>query len=180
VARPNCGPAAGKTLAHSPRGRLYVNKRSVYGCLQGKRPVRFGGEGGCPESAHLGPFALAGTVAAYALRTCGVDTAAAQVVVRRLSDGHQLSAHHVIDVSPGPESLQSVGSIVVRSSGDVGWIGSSTSIAAHRSLIEVLAWSGGAVRRLDRGSDIRSGSLRLAGPKLTWQHGRTRRFATLG
>jgi hypothetical protein len=176
-----CGDPAGRTLAHSRLARVYVAGHGVYGCVSGtKRVVRLGSDGACPGSGHLGPVAVSGKVAAYASRTCGVDTASTLVIVRRLSDGRLMSSRRATDVSTGPESLQSVGSIVVRSSGAVAWIGSSDSIATHRSITEVLEQPGGSVRRLDRGSEIHPGSLTLRGSKLTWEHGRMRRSAPLG
>jgi hypothetical protein len=175
-----CGPAGGTTLARSRQGRVYRLKHDVYGCVTGDpRPVRLGHAGSCPGSAQLGPVTVAGEVTAYASRTCGVDTSSAQVVVRRLSDGRLLSSNSATDGSPGVESFESVGSIVVRSGGAVGWIGSSSSIATHRSITEVLEQSGGTVRRLDRGSGIRSASLTLRGSTMRWVHGAARRSATL-
>jgi hypothetical protein len=176
-----CGPAAGSTLAQSAQARVYVRNQSVYGCANGgERQLRLGSDGLCPRSGHLGPVVVAGKVAAYASRTCGVDTASTQVIVRRLSDGAQLSSQSATESSPGAESFQSVGSIVVRSDGAAAWIGTSSSIASHRSITEVLERLGGSVRRLDQGSTIRSGSLTLRGSKLSWKHGQTRRSATLG
>lgn len=177
----SCGPAGATTLARSPLARIYVQRHSVYGCVSGaSRQVRLGGDGACPGSEHLGPLAVAGEVVAYASRTCGVDTASTQVIVRRLSDGRGLSSDSATELPSGPESFQSVGSIVVRASGAVAWIGASSSIATHRSVTEVLERSGRAVRRLDHGPAIRSGSLSLHGSKLSWEHGGARRAATLG
>ncbi|MGI8711612.1 MAG: hypothetical protein ACR2NR_00180 [Solirubrobacteraceae bacterium] len=175
-----CGDPAGMTLAHSGLGRVYVVGHWAYGCVDGaERLVRLGSDGVCPGFAHFGPVAVTGEVAAYASRTCGVDTAITVVIVRRLSDGRVISSDSATDVSTGPESFQSVGSIVVRSGGAVAWIGSSDSIATHHRLTEVLEHSGGSVRRLDQGSAIQAGSLRLRGSTLTWQHGLTRRSAAL-
>jgi hypothetical protein len=182
AARVNCGPAAGRTLAHGARARVYALGSWIYGCARGGgRPVRLSRAGPCPGSAQLGPFALAGAVAAYASRTCGVDTATSQVVVRRLSGGGALlSSNPALDTSSGVESFESVGSIVVRSDGAVAWIGSSSSVATHQSITEVLAYSGGALRRLDQGPSIRDASLALHGSILTWEDGAARQSAPLG
>ena len=175
-----CGSPAGRTLAHSARGRVYVLGQTVYGCVAAAgafcASVR---EGPCPRSAQLGPFALAGGVAAYALRTCGVDTASAVVIVRRLADGRVLSTQPATEGVTGPESFQAVGSIVVRADGAVAWIGSSQSIATHRSVTEVLERSAGRLRRLGQGSAIRPRSLTLRGAVLSWRDGARRRTALL-
>jgi hypothetical protein len=181
LAENTCGPAGDTTLAHGARARVYVQNHSVYGCVsRGGRQVRLGSDALCPRSGHLGPVAVAGELAAYAVRSCGVDTASTQVIVRRLSDGARLSSRNATEGSTGVESFQSVGSVVVLSDGAVAWIGTSSSIVSHRSITEVLEQSGDRVRRLDQGSGIRPGSLTLHGPKLTWKHGGQRRSATLG
>jgi hypothetical protein len=101
------------------------------------------------------------------------------VIVRRLSDGHVLHSRSATESVPGAESFQSVGSIVVRGDGAVAWIGSSESIATHRSITQVLEQAGGTVRRLDQGSTIHPGSLTLRGSTLRWRDGRGRRSASL-
>jgi hypothetical protein len=176
-----CGPAHARTLAHSSQGRVYVQGGSVYGCATGSsHPVRLGGTGACPGSAHIGPVAVAGRKVAYASRTCGVDTSSSVVIVRRLSDGALLSSDSATMGPASPESFQSVGSVVVRSSGAVGWIGSADSILTHRNVIQVFERSGGSVRMLDQGPGIGNGSLKLSGSKLSWAHDGARRSASLG
>jgi hypothetical protein len=175
-----CGDPSGRTLAHTRLGRVYVVGDSVFGCATGgARPVRLGSNVVSPGSAQLGPLALAGKIAAYGSRTLGVDTSSAEVIVRRLSDGRVLSVLEATDRQTGPESIESVGSIAVRSDGAVAWIGSSQSIVAHRRIIEVLELAGGSVRRLDQGSGIHARSLSLSGARLTWTHGSVRRSAML-
>lgn len=160
---------------------MYSRGRSVYGCVSGGgKPVRLGRIGLCRGGASsVGPVAVAGQVAAYAVRFCGVDTSNSQVIVRRLSDGRQLSAHNAVTRPTGPESFQSVGSLVVSRGGHPAWIGSSSSIVLHHKAIQVLAASGGGVRQLDSGGGIDAGSLRLLGSTLTWQDSGKQRSATL-
>ena len=182
AASAKCGPASSRTLAHSSQGRVYVQTKTVYGCaVGGSRPVRLGGTGPCPgASNNVGLVAVAGKKAAYTVRTCGVDTSSTLVIVRRLSDGRLLSSHAATEGSPAPESFESVGSIVVNSSGAVAWIGSVDSIATHHTKIQVLEQSGGSVRTLDQGSSIKLASLKLNGSKLSWEHGGSRQSASLG
>jgi hypothetical protein len=175
-----CGPAARHTVAHSSQARVYVSGSSLYGCANGgHRPIRLGSTGGCLGGTSVGPTAVAGRLVAYAARRCGVDTSSSQVVVRRLTDGHQLSSHNAMRGSIGPESQQSVGSIVVTGGGKVAWIASSFSIGTHRHSNQVIAVSGRTVKVIDSGAGIVAGSLQLHNGTLSWMRDGARRTAAL-
>jgi hypothetical protein len=180
VGAARCGPAGGRTLAADAGARVYSLQGSVYGCAnRSSRLYRLGGAGNCISARHVGPVIVAGTFAAYGLTSCGVDLGTTQVIVRRLSDGRQLVDDGANSLPLGPESYQSVGSLVVRADGDVAWIAVGSSIVTHRRVIEVHEQDRTGDHLLDTGAGVRPGSLRLRGDKLTWRHGHALRSATL-
>jgi len=175
-----CGPGNATTLASSPQARVYTLHQVVFGCSVARgRSFRLGHGTRSIRESRAGPVAIAGDLAAYGLARFGVDTVMADVVVRRLTDGAVLKDLPATK-RPGPQSFQSVGSVVVKTDGAVAWIGSQTSIIARgRGGIEVHAASGSSDVVLDAGSGIDPGSLRLNGSKLTWRRGGVTRHATL-
>ena len=180
AATARCGPAGAHTLAAGSSARVYATGPTIYGCsARTGRVTRLGTSGPCNAAQHVGPFAIAGQLAAYGLETCGVDTGSSQVVVRRLSDGKVLLSEPAITGSLGPESFSSVTSVVVTTGGAVGWIGSGSSIVRHSEVIEVHSADQHAQRLLDSGASIDGSSLRLHGSRLSWRHGGTTRSAKL-
>jgi hypothetical protein len=175
----HCGPAAARTLAASSQARVYTRSRIVYGCAAGGRSFILGRAGLCVSANRVGPVAVAGRLAAYAIERCGVDTSSATVVVRRLSDGRSLFAHAGSSLPPGPESFESVGSIAVSGGGGAAWIASLSSIVSHQRHTQVLERAGARTRVLATGSDIASGSLRRKGNRVTWRQGGSTRAAAL-
>jgi hypothetical protein len=171
-----CGPAGGRTLAASSVARVYEQGGVVSGCSSRTgRTVRLGQTRTCLGKPRVGMVAVAGELAAYATETCGVDTGAGSLSLRRLSDGRGLGTYQAVSPPVGPESYRSIVSVVLRRSGSVAWIGEASSVISHRSQFEVQAASAGAVRVLDRGPGIAPRSLRLHGERLTWRdRGRTR------
>jgi hypothetical protein len=175
-----CGGAAATTIAADRSARIFRQGRTVYGCAGlGGRSYRLGSTGFCNGSDRIGPIALAGVAAAYGIERCGVDTGTTQVVVRRLNDGKLLHSDSATSRAPGPESFQSVGSIVVKANGAVAWIGQSHSIVGHRALLEVRRIDRHGAAELDHGAGIAVGSLRLHGSRLSWTHAHRGRSATL-
>jgi hypothetical protein len=180
TAAAHCGPAAAKTLARSAQARIYTRAGTVYGCAAGSpHPVRLGSTGRCPGGSAVGVVTAAGRLAAYSVRSCGVDTSSAQVIVRRLTDGHQLSSHAAYSGPVAPESFQSVGSVVATPGGKVAWIVSSSSILAHRRNTEVVAAAGGATHVLASGTGIAPASLQLHSGTLSWTSDWARHTAAL-
>jgi hypothetical protein len=176
-----CGPAGvgARTLASDALARVYAVGQAVYGCAAGGgRSIRLGDTARSLKEGRAGPIAVAGTVAAYGFTRFGVDTATTEVMVRRLTDGATLSELPASQVV-GPESFQSVGSIVVKPGGAVAWIGSDTSILGHRTRDEVHAARGSSDSLLDSGPGIVPGSLRLDGSALSWRDGGVTRHAAL-
>lgn len=177
---PACGPAAARTLAQVLAARVYEAQGQVYGCARGStRRYQLGSATNCLRSARVRPVALAGSVAAYGLERCGVDTGSAAVLVKRLSTGRQLRSLPATSGRPAPESYQQVASLVVRADGAVAWIGAGSSIIRHSQTIEVHRADGRGTAELDAGPGIGPTSLRLHGRKLTWRHGGAMRTATL-
>lgn len=178
-----CGPSSAHTLVSGSRARVYSQGGSVYGCAAGGTvDVKLGGAIICLGIAgRAGPaIALAGTLVAYSLERCGVDTGSSSILIRRLTDGRLRYRQSAWTLGIGPESYVTVGSIVVNRAGNVAWIASAASIIRHGHGIEVAENSGAGVRRLDSGTGIVTGSLRLRGSRLTWLHGRATRSAKLG
>lgn len=175
----NCAPAGVHLIAAGSHAEVYSRSRSVYGCATGGGRYKLGGSGLCVNSHVVEAVAITGRIAAYALSSCGVDMSNTQVIVRRLTDGHQLSSAPAVVRISGPESVQSVSAIVVSPRGRAAWIGTSHSILSHRQTTEVVAQTSGGVRLLDSGKGIASSSLRLTGSKLTWTDASGSRSATL-
>jgi hypothetical protein len=176
----HCGPAGARTMAASTVARVFEQGGVVSGCSSKTgRTVRLGQTRTCLGKPRVGVVAVAGELAAYATQTCGVDTGAASVVVRRLSDGRQLGSFEAVSPPIRPESYRSVVSVVLRPDGSVAWIGQASSIISHRTELQVQAVSAGVQRQLDRGTGIGPRSLRLHGTRLTWSDAGRTRSATL-
>jgi len=175
-----CGSAGGHTLAADRIARVYSLGGAVYGCRRGTHhSYRLGAASRSIREGRVGPVALAGAIAAYGLASFGVDTGSSQVVVRRLSDGHQLKALATVTRPLGPESYVSVGSVVVRSDGAVAWIGVGASIIRHGRDVEVHRDDSRGGRLLDASTAVDPGSLRLTRSTLRWTHGSARHTADL-
>jgi hypothetical protein len=124
---------------------------------------------------RVDPVMVVGRLAAYGLESCGVDTASAEVVVRRLADGKILLSASATAHVLGPESFQMVRSIVAKPDGAVAWISGASSILAHRATVEVHRADAQGQTLLDSGAAIAPGSLRLHGSTVTWSdRGKTR------
>jgi hypothetical protein len=174
-----CGPAVAQTLGASGAARVYVQSGAVYGCAAGsRRRYLLGHASVCINSDRVGPVAVAGRTAAYAVTTCGVDTGSATVVVRRLSDGARLFSHTAADAA-GPEGYVTVTSIVATPAGAAAWIARASTIVGHRNVTGVYARRGAGVSKLDSGNGIGVSSLRLSGSTLSWQDGSGRRSSRL-
>src|ERR1019366_4300653 len=127
----------------------------VNGCAGHGRGYRLGAAGTTCIAAHrVAPIRLAGGSVAYGLTSCGVDVGTTQVIVRRLSDGRQLVDDPANSLPLGPESYESLGSLVVRADGDVAWIAVGSSIGTHRRVIEVRAHTPAGDRLLDSGAGV--------------------------
>jgi hypothetical protein len=132
-----------------------------------------------PGQPRAGKLALAGVLVAYGETMSGVDTASAQVIVRRLDNGRTLRGLAAMSQPVGPESFQSVDSIVVKADGAVAWIAVAHSIIRQSAQTEVDRADQRGRSTLDTGSGIDSSSLRLRGSSLTWRHGGGTRSARL-
>jgi hypothetical protein len=175
-----CGPRASRTVIANPHARVYVLGERVYGCAgAGGRSHELGGATNCLRSARANPISLAGSVVAYGLQVCGIDTGSTQVVVERLTDGRQLHTLAATSSPQAPESYQDVTSLVLRSDGAVAWIGVAHSIVRRTGEIEVHRADRRGEAELDSGSAVDPGSLGLHGSEVTWRHGGATRSANL-
>lgn len=175
-----CGPPAARTLAASRLARVYVSAGSVYGCAYAsRRSYRLGAASGAIREARVGPVAVAGHDAAYALSSFGIDTGSSNVVVRDLASGrvlHDVEAIHRLL----PEAYQAVDAIVVKPDGAVAWISEINSVIRRGAGgLGVLRIDARGQRVLDTGPAIHPKSLRLRGSTLTWRDGARTRSATL-
>lgn len=161
---------------------MFERNKTVYGCSDVTGQThRLGSAGFCNNSDRVGAIALNGAMAAYGVERCGVDTGTTLVVVRRLTDGKLLRTAPATAEVPGPESYQSVGSVVVKPGGAVAWIGEAQSIIRHGTMVvEVHRADRHGQAELDQGAGIAPGSLRLNGSRLTWTHSGRQRSTTLG
>jgi hypothetical protein len=177
---PVCGPARAKTVAATRTARIYRSAHWVYGCASGSaRAYRLGQQPTCIGAPRVGPVVLAGELAGFGSQHCGVDSASAEVVVRRLTDGQTLTRLPATTTSVGAESFDSVASLVLKRDGAVAWIGVNRSIISKNLSIEVHRHDRTGSALLDSGASIRTTSLRRHGSLLTWRHGGELRHARL-
>src|SRR5207302_8161420 len=127
---------------------------------------------------RVGLVRLAGSDAAYALSSHGVDTGSSQVVVRRLRDGKVLRTAAAVSHVTGPESFTSVSALVVKADGAVAWIGEAHSIVSRAGGIEVHRFDRRGQAELDHGPGISARSLHLQASRLTWLNAGGQRSAT--
>jgi hypothetical protein len=170
---PPCGPASARTLASDRVARVYRSRDTVFGCAAGHaRRYVIGRRGGgfTNRQAAVGLIRLAGTVVAWSATQSGVDTASTTVWVRRLTDGHVL-VQRPATTRIGVEGFASVGSLVVRRSGAVAWIGVADSIGPPRRVRQVERVDRRGFAVLESSLGIASGSLRLRGSVLSWRSG---------
>ena len=171
-----CHPSGARIMASDQRIDVYSLGSSVYGCVKSSgKTIRLGSSQLCIATTLVDRAAVGGDLTAYGAERCGVDTGSASVSVLRLSDGKQLHSFAAVIGPIGPESYQSVNSLVVKSGGAVAWIATARSIVGHGTRIEVHANG----HLLDSGAGIVGSSLRLRGSTLTWRHGTATRSATL-
>ena len=176
---PLCGPTSARTLAASHQARVYGSGAVVYGCAKsGRSSIRLGERGSCIGAARIVPITVTDSLAAYGSETCGIDTGSTLVVVRRLTDGQQL--HSSPAAAPvGPESYETVTSLVLKGDGAVAWIATVMSIGNHRAAVEVWRSDRHGTTRLDSRADTRPRSLRLRGSTLRWRDGTQTHTAVL-
>lgn len=172
-----CAPVGAQVKLADSRAQVYALRQAIYGCDRGtRRTTKLGQTTTCVASARVDHLALAGDVVAYGLDRCGVDTGSASITVRRLSDGKRLHSFAAL-TGAGPESYQSVTSLVVKPDGSVAWIATVHSI--------IVTSEGGAPEvhangKLLEAGEIELHSLRLHGSTLTWRDGAgKKRSATL-
>lgn len=181
LAAPACGPASARTVARDHLARVYADGGSAYGCVAGgSRTYRLGttGLGLSPGGAHIEAVRVAGRLAAYGLRTMGVDTGYVTVNVRVLSTGALLSRRSAT-TQTGVEGFQSINSLVLKPDGAVAWIATAHSIGKPKYVRQLLALNRQGLRVLDSGPSLGATSLALHGSTISWKHGATTRTATL-
>jgi hypothetical protein len=166
--------AGGHTLAQSPQARVYSLNGAVYGCATNPgEPYKLGATTICNYRHRVDHVALAGTVAAYSLDTCGVDSGSTTVYVRRLTNFKLLHTDPATSRSL-VEAYGSTPSIVVKADGAVAWIGVNDSILGRGRVIQVRKDDAAGRSLLDSGSGIQQASLKLIGSQLSWFDGGTR------
>jgi len=177
----SCNPQGSHTIASGEKARVYSLRKLVYGCAYATgKAWRLGEQSACgPGSDGVQAAHVAAALAGYGLRSCGVDSGSAVVIVRRLTDGKQLVERAATERSTGAESYQSVGSLALKADRSVAWIGVGQSIIGHGKTVEVRRFQSGQETLLDSGSAVDPASLRLHGSTLTWKHGKQTRSATL-
>lgn len=176
-----CGPAGAHTLAADAVARVYSRKGKVYGCARaGHRSYRLGTVSNSFNEGRAGPIALTGVEAGYGLTFFGTDTMTAEVMVRRLTDGHVERQHSAINEPVGAEYFETVDDVVVKADGSVAWTAHATWIGSNgKSVTEVDKSDQTSQSLLDNSASIQTDSLRLHGSELSWQDGSGSRSATL-
>jgi hypothetical protein len=155
---------------------VYAIGQAMYACDRRTRHrTKLGVTTNCIAMSRVDGTALAGDVVAYGVERCGVDAGFATVTVRRVSDGKRLHTFAALSGS-GPESFQSIGSVVVKRNGAVAWIATLHSIIPSGGGRTEVHANG---KLLEAGRGIKPRSLRLHGSTLTWRDGSKTRTATL-
>ncbi len=175
-----CGPSQAHTLASDQLARVYSKDKKVYGCAKGSHSSYLLGSTMRPMSEdRVGPIALAGVDVAFGRTSFGVDMITAEVVVEKLTDGRVLRDNPATAGNFGAETAQQVKAVVVKADGSVAWIATINSIISHRGTTQVRKSDRTKQTSLDSGRNIKPGSLRLDGSKLTWSDGSVTKTATL-
>jgi hypothetical protein len=176
-----CGPASAHTLASDSLARVYSLNGKVYGCASGgSKSYRLGTSANSFAEGRAGPIALSGVEAAYGLTFYGVDTINAEVVVRRLTDGHVRRQHSAINEPVGAEYFETVDAVVVKSDGSVAWIAHAKWIGSNgKRVTEVDKSDRTSKSLLDNSNSIVTDSLGLDGSLLSWEDGTVKKSAPL-
>jgi hypothetical protein len=174
-----CSPAGGQTIAQDSEARVYSVGHNVYGCVLSTGAThKLGMNSFCNDGNAVDHVALAGTVTAYGIDACGIDTGTTTVFVRQLVTGevlHRNAATSRVTV----EGYGAIGSIVVKPDGSDAWIGLNHSIVRSDTVTEVHKDDHGGSSLLDSGRRVHPGSLTLARSQLSWIDGGSTRHATL-
>jgi hypothetical protein len=181
LAAPACGPASARTIAGDRLARVYADGGSAYGCVAGAhRAYHLGakGLGLSPGGARIEAVRVAGRLAAYGLRTMGLDTGYVTVNVRSLSTGALLTQRSAT-TRTGVEGFQSINSLVPKAEGALAWIATAHSIGEPKFVRQLLALDRRGLHVLDSGPSLGATSLALHGSTISWKHGTTARTATL-
>lgn len=179
-AESHCGPSGARTMATDSVARVYSIGGTVYGCSDASgHSYTLATDQSRLGQPHIGKVALAGVDAAFSETRSGVDTASSTVTVRRLDTGRTLRSLAAVTQPVGPESFQSVQSLVVKPDGSTAWIVVTDSIVRHRSQIEVDRADRRGEATLDTGPGINASSLRLSRSVLSWRDGGGARTSTL-
>jgi hypothetical protein len=173
-----CGPPAARTLAGNAVARVYASGGKAYGCARGTRSYELGMTGYSIGAPHIEAVRVAGRIAAYGLRTSGVDTGYATMNVIRLTTG-KLLAQRPATTRAGVEGFQSIDSLVIKSDGAVAWIATARSIGMPTFIRQLQRLDERGFRLLDFGPNVAAASLALHGSTLSWKHGTAVRTATL-
>lgn len=178
---PACGPTSAHTIAGDHLARVFAKGGSAYGCAAGgSRAYRLGttGLGPAPGGARIEAVRVAGRLAAYGLRTMGVDTGYVTVNVRLLSTGALLTRRSAT-TRTGVEAFQSINSLVLKADDAVAWIATAHSIGQPTFVRQLLALDRQGLRVVDSGPSLGATSLALHGSAISWRHGTTIRTAAL-
>jgi hypothetical protein len=176
----SCGPTGAKTLTADTVARIYSTGGNVYGCADSAaHSYLLASDQRRPGQPHIGKVALAGVDVAYGETTSGVDTTSATVTVKRLDGGRRLKRLAAMTLLVGPESFESVDSLVVKADGAVAWIASASSVVSHETQRQVVRADRRGETSLDTGTGIKTLSLRLHRSTLHWRDGSGAQSATL-
>jgi hypothetical protein len=109
-----CAAPVSHTLAADDAARIFAFNGAIYGCIDSTGVRRnLGGDGVCNLPAgRVGPVRLVGVTVGYGLRSCGVDTASSQVLVRDLARPKPLTDVPATTLPLRAESFVSVASLV--------------------------------------------------------------------
>lgn len=156
--------------------------RGRFACYGRSRPITLISDRNVNTSA--GRLTFNGRYLAFALSFGGVDVSGAGVEAYDLRKRRRIENHGAVRSIPGPEYIERVTALRLRSDGAVAWIGTADSLAGsagpgEQSTHEVHGAHRGRDRVLATGTDISKRTLKLRGRLVVWQQAGATKSARL-
>jgi hypothetical protein len=190
-APPPCVPSGARVVAVQAQAAVYSKGgRGRFGCYGAGRPVTLLSD--AVTNAGLRRITLKGRFVAFVLESGGVDTSSSGVEVYDLKRRRRTENHGAIRHITGPEFIESVTVLRLRSDGAVAWIamGQSLGVPGGASSItappprfgperEVHGARHGRDHLLATGMDISLRTLKLRGRLVVWRQAGATKTARL-
>jgi hypothetical protein len=182
-APPPCVPSGAHIVAVHARAAVYSDGgRGRFACYGRGRPITLISDSNVNTSA--GRLTFKGRYLALELTFGGLDTSSAAVEAYDLRQRRRIENHIAVRSNPGPEFIERVTALRLRSDGAIAWIGTADSLAGsagpgEQSTHEVHGARHGHDHVLATGTDIAPRSLKLRGRLVVWQQAGAAKTARL-